>query len=29
MLVLTKITYCSDEQLIWFAGHLEMAAISG
>jgi len=24
MLVLIKITYCRDEQLIWLAGHFEM-----
>jgi len=28
MLVLTKITYCRDEQLIWLTDHFEMAAFS-
>jgi len=26
MLVLTKITYCRDGQIVWSAGHFEMAA---
>jgi len=26
MLVLTKITYCRDGQLIWLRGHIEKAA---
>jgi len=29
MLVLTKITYFRDGQLIWFVGHFEMATFSG
>jgi len=29
MLVLTKITYCRDGQLIWLAGHVEITAFSG
>jgi len=28
MLVLTKITYYGDVQLIWLEGHFEMAAFS-
>jgi len=29
VLVLTKIIYCRDGQLIWLAGHFEMAAFIG
>jgi len=29
MLVLIKITYCSDEPLLWFEGHSEKAAFYG
>jgi len=29
MLVLTNYIYCRDGQLIWLAGHLQMAACSG
>jgi len=29
MLVPTKITYCTDGQLIWLEGRFEMAAFSG
>jgi len=29
MLALIKITYCRDEQLIWFEGHSEKAVFSG
>jgi len=28
MLVLTKMTYYRDGQLIWFAGHFQMGAFS-
>jgi len=29
MYVLIKTTYCRDGQLIWLAGHFEMATFSG
>jgi len=29
MLVLIKITYCRDGQLLWLQGHFEKAAFSG